>query len=67
MSKHKTTPQKATHPRLNDVVEDYLLMCKKELSAVTYEAKHRRLLKYVMPFFGAYRVKDLDQNWSALE
>lgn len=62
LGKNKTAPAKTTHPRLEDVVENYLLAVKDTLAPTTYATKERRLNSYIIPFLGKYRVKDLRQT-----
>ena len=58
----KTITPAVTLPRMEAVIDEYLAWCKTKWSPVTCEAKERRLNKYVLPFFGKYRVKDLQQG-----
>ncbi len=49
-------------PRLEQCLDDYLRWAKGNLAPATYSTRERRLEKYLIPFFGKYRVADLSQQ-----
>lgn len=54
--------QDTVHPRLADVVDEYLAWCADNLSDSTLDGKRRRLKKHIIPAIGQFRVKDLNQR-----
>jgi integrase len=60
---------KIVFPKIADVVDEYLAWAcgngdgkKRKLSPDTYASRERRLNRYIIPHFGKYRVKDLNQR-----
>jgi integrase len=69
LKSHKTTPATSTFPKLKDAVDSYLLWArgdgdakKRKLAPATYETRERRLERFIIPHFGKYRVRDLNQT-----
>jgi len=58
---NSTAPEAVVHPKIGDVVDSYLLWVKENQAEDTYTGKERRFRKWIIPFFGQYRVKDLSQ------
>jgi integrase len=61
LKEHKGRGAKTLHPKFKDVVEEYLIWVKREQSESTLHNKITRLERYVIPYFGDYRAKDLSQ------
>ena len=61
LKEKKGSPAKAQQPKIKDVVEEYLIWVEREQSERTMHNKKTRLDRYVIPFFGEYRIKDLSQ------
>lgn len=55
-------PHKTTHPRLEDVCQEYLLWVQREQSETTHINKEARLRLHIIPRLGRYRVRDLTQT-----
>jgi len=51
-----------THPRIETVIADYLEWVKDKQAGATYATKERRFRRWIIPFFGKYRIKDLSQT-----
>ena len=62
LKEHKGRGAKTLQPKFKDVVDQYLLWVKGELSEATYHNKKTRLERYILPFFGEYRIRDLSQS-----
>lgn len=58
----KTGVPKTTHPKLADVAAEYLAWAKINLAESTYATRERRIERFIIPFFGRYRVRDLRQQ-----
>jgi integrase len=54
--------QRTTHPQIETVIADYLEWVKNNQAPDTYITKERRFRRWIIPFFGKYRVKDLSQT-----
>lgn len=53
-----------TFPRIQDVIGDYLLWAKniRKLAPITLYQKGLRFDNHILPYFGKYRIHDLDQT-----
>jgi len=62
IKQRKLKAEPVTHPRLEMIAEGYLEWAKKNLAGATYQTRERRMRNYILPFFGSYRVCDLNQQ-----
>lgn len=60
--KQSLSPASSVHPRMSDIVDEYLRWAKVNLRKVTYINKERRLERYIIPALGHLRVKELQQR-----
>lgn len=58
----KNAPPSDTHPRIKDVIPQYLVWVERNLSVRTLHNKRTRLVRYIVPYFGQYRVRELTQT-----
>jgi len=58
----QTAAPQTMHPKIKDVVDQYLLWVKGNQSPATYRNKHNRLTRYIIPAMGDCRVRDLSQT-----
>jgi integrase len=58
---NKLKPVPEQEPRFKDVVDQYLIWVKREQSDKTLHNKATRFERYIMPYFGELRIKDLTQ------
>ena len=59
LKKYKTTPVGTTHPRLEQIIDEFLQWTKDNQRAATYE-KRQQCFKRLLPTFGKYRIKGSD-------
>lgn len=61
LKEHKGHGVKTLQPKFKDVVDEYLIWVELKQSGSTLHNKKTRLGRYIIPFFGEYRVKDISQ------
>lgn len=62
IKQRKNLPPPELHPKLADVIDTYLAWVKLNQSVVTHSNKVKRYTRYIMPFFGQFRVRELSQS-----
>lgn len=60
LSENKTSSVSTTHPRLEQIIDEYLLWVKENQRPATYE-KRIQCFKRPLPTFGTFRIRDFTQ------